>query len=149
MNTDSPLQGNMDTRITSGQDHSKLLILAHSSPCSETSGVGHKLFFFHFIGLHLQQMEVPRLEVKSELQLLGYATATAKLDSSLICGLHHGLQQWWILNPLREARVQTCILMDTSGVRSPLSHNRNSHRYCFSISNGIYFTPSSENQWNK
>ena len=46
MNTDSPLQGNMDTRITSGQDHSKLLILAHSSPCSETSGVGHKLFFF-------------------------------------------------------------------------------------------------------
>ena len=30
-------------------------------------------------------MEVPRLRVKSELQLLAYTTATATLDLSLFC----------------------------------------------------------------
>ena len=35
--------------------------------------------------LNLQQMEVPRLGVKSELHLLAYATATT-LDLSCICG---------------------------------------------------------------
>ena len=34
-----------------------------------------------------------------------------------------GLHQ--ILNPLREARNQTRVLMDTSQVPNPLSHNRN------------------------
>ena len=33
--------------------------------------------FFLGGGLHLQHMEVPRLGVQSELQLLAYATATA------------------------------------------------------------------------
>ena len=32
---------------------------------------------FVFLGPHLQYMEVPRLWVKSELQLLAYARATA------------------------------------------------------------------------
>ena len=35
------------------------------------------LFFFCLLGLHLQHMEVPRLEVKLELQLPAFATATA------------------------------------------------------------------------
>ena len=35
-------------------------------------------FCFCFLGLHPQHMEVPRLGVESELQLLAYATATAK-----------------------------------------------------------------------
>ena len=47
------------------------------------------LFFFFFLGLHLQHKEVPRLGVKSELQLLVYTTATAAPDLSLICHLHH------------------------------------------------------------
>ena len=34
-------------------------------------------------------MEVPRLGVKSEPQLLVYATATATRDPSHICDLHH------------------------------------------------------------
>ena len=34
-------------------------------------------FFFFFFGLHWQHMGVPRRGVKSELQLLAYATATA------------------------------------------------------------------------
>ena len=39
------------------------------------------LFFFVFLGPHLQHMEVPRLGVKSELQLLAYTSATATPDS--------------------------------------------------------------------
>ena len=49
-------------------------------------------------------MEVPRLGVKSELQLPAYATATATRDQSPVCDLHHSSQQCWILNPLKEAR---------------------------------------------
>ena len=36
--------------------------------------------FFFFLGQHLWHMEVPRLEVESELQLPAYATATAMPD---------------------------------------------------------------------
>ena len=46
-------------------------------------------FFLFFKGPHLQHMEVPRLGVKSELQLLSYATATAMQDPSRVCNLHH------------------------------------------------------------
>ena len=35
---------------------------------------------------------------------------------SRICNLHHSSRQEWMLNPLREARDQTCILMDPSQV---------------------------------
>ena len=36
--------------------------------------------FVVFLGLHLRHIEVPRLGVKSELQLMAYTTATAMLD---------------------------------------------------------------------
>ena len=36
----------------------------------------------------MQQMEVPKLRVESELQLLAYTTATATPDLSHICNLH-------------------------------------------------------------
>ena len=42
----------------------------------------------------------------------GYITATATPDLSCICNLHHSLQQYWILNPLSEARNRTHILTD-------------------------------------
>ena len=38
-------------------------------------------------------LEVSRQGVQSELQLLAYTTATAKLDLSSICHLHLSLQQ--------------------------------------------------------
>ena len=57
-------------------------------------------------------MEFPRLGVESELQLLAYTTATAKLDSSFNCDLSCSLWQHWILNPLSEVRGGTHILMD-------------------------------------
>ena len=63
-------------------------------------------FIFVFWGPHPQNMEVPRLGVKSELQLPAYATATATQDPSCICNLPHCSQQCCILNPVREARVE-------------------------------------------
>ena len=63
------------------------------------------------------QMEVPRLGVKSELQLLAYATATAAQDPSHMCDLQHSSRQGWILIPLSEVRDQTHIPMDASQVR--------------------------------
>ena len=61
--------------------------------------------------------EVPSLEVKWELKLPAYTTATAMPDPSHICDLHWSSQQCWILNPLSRARNCTCVLMDTSQVR--------------------------------
>ena len=87
--------------------------------------------FFFFLGPHLWHMEVPRLGTESELQLP--ATATATPDPRRICNLHCSSQQHRILNPLREARDQTCILMDMSQVLNPLSHNGNSHCQCLYI----------------
>ena len=54
--------------------------------------------------------------VESELQLLAYAPATAMLDLSRVCDLHHSSRHCWILNPLSEAREGIHILMDPSWV---------------------------------
>ena len=61
-------------------------------------------------------MEVPRLGVESELQLLAYTTATATRDLSYICDLYHSSWQCQVLNPLSEARDGTRILIDTSRI---------------------------------
>ena len=71
---------------------------------------------FVFLGPHPQYMEVPRLGVKLELQLPAYTTAKAMRDLSHICDLHHSAWQCWILNPLNEARDQTCVLMDAGHI---------------------------------
>ena len=52
---------------------------------------GSKTKDFFFLGLHPQYMEVPRLGVKSQLQLPAYTTATATPGSSQICDLYHSL----------------------------------------------------------
>ena len=54
-------------------------------------------FSFCFLGLHLWHMEVPRLGVESERQLLAYSTATAMQDPSLAHDLCHSSRQCWIL----------------------------------------------------
>ena len=62
-------------------------------------------------------MDVPRLEVESELQMPAYTIATAMPDPSHICDPSHcSSWQCWILNPLSEARDQDLIFMDTSWV---------------------------------
>ena len=68
-------------------------------------------FHFSFLGLHLWHIEVPRLGVESELQLLAYTAATASWDPSHICDLQNSSQQQRILNPLSKARDQTHILV--------------------------------------
>ena len=55
----------------------------------------------------MQHMEVPRLGIKSELQLPAYTTATATWDPSQVCYLHHSSWQCWIFNQLSEARNGT------------------------------------------
>ena len=82
-------------------------------------------FFFGFLGLHLWHMEVSRLGVELELQLLAYATAMATQEQSRIYNLHHSSQQHQILNPLRP-RVEPSSLRMLCGVLNPLSYNRNS-----------------------
>ena len=71
------------------------------------------LFFFFFSEPHLQHMEVPRLRVELELQLLTYAIATATPDLSCICDLCRSLWQCQMVNPLSEARDLNHILMET------------------------------------
>ena len=39
------------------------------------------IYLFSFLGLHLQHVEVPRLRVEKELQLLAYAAGTANRRS--------------------------------------------------------------------
>ena len=81
-----------------------------------------------FLEPHPRHVEVPRLGVELELQLLAYTTATA-------CGIRatpvtyttaHGKGR--ILQRLSEARNQTRIPTDTSWVRARhrLGHNGNS-----------------------
>ena len=84
-------------------------------------------------------MEGPRLGVESELQPLAYATAIATWDPSLLCDLHHSSWHHRILNPLREARDSTLILMDPSRVCELLSHEGNSLSHI--ILNVLNITP--------
>ena len=78
--------------------------------------MGHlpSLFYFCFLGQHPWHMEVPRLEVESELKLPANAIATQ--DLSRVCNLHHSSRQHQILNPLSGARNRTHNLMDTSWI---------------------------------
>ena len=71
-------------------------------------------------------MEVPRLRVRSELQLLAYTTARAMQDPSYICDLHHSSRPCWILNPLSGTGDGTCILMNPSQIHYHLCHDGNS-----------------------
>ena len=59
-------------------------------------------------------MEVLRLGVKLELQLLAYTTATAMQDLCRICNLYQSSWPRQILTLLSEARDWTYILMDAS-----------------------------------
>ena len=75
------------------------------------------VFSFFFLGLHPWHMQVPRLGVKLELQLLVCTTVTATRDLSRICELHHSSWQCRIVNPLSEARNQSRNLTVPSQIR--------------------------------
>ena len=61
-------------------------------------------YFFVFLGKNLWHIQAPRLGVTWELQLPTYIIATAMPVPSHVCSLHHSSGQFWILNPLSEAR---------------------------------------------
>ena len=63
-----------------------------------------------FIYLCLFRAAPAAYGVSQARDLIG-ATATATWDPSCVCDLHHSSRQCWILNPLSEARGQTCNLM--------------------------------------
>ena len=67
-------------------------------------------------------MEIPGLEVESELQLPVCAPAIATWDPNQVFNLHCSSRQCQILNPLRGARDRTCVLvlMDASQVLNEL-----------------------------
>ena len=101
----------------SATDHSRCLInLAYSSKIKNKTTTwssnpppgdwSKRIYLFIFLGLHPRHMEVSRLGVELELQLPAYTTATATLDPSHICDLHHSSRQCQILNPLSKARDQ-------------------------------------------
>ena len=73
-------------------------------------------FFFFFFFKATPAMEVPRLGVESQLQLLAYTTATAMQDPSCICDLHHCSQRCQILIPLSKAWDRTHNLMVPSWI---------------------------------
>ena len=81
---------------------------------------------FFFLQPHPRHMKVRRLGVELELQLMAYATATATQNPSHVWDLHLSSRQRQILNPLSKVWNQTYILMDTSQVLNPVSHNGNS-----------------------
>ena len=83
----------------------KSLSLIKSNLC-----ISFFLFFFCFLRPHMWHMEVPRLEVKSELQLPAYTTANSNAGSELHLQPTSS-QQRWIPNPLIEVRDQTCNFM--------------------------------------
>ena len=99
--------------------------------------------FSFLLGPYLRHMEVPRLGLKSELQLSAYTTAMATPDPSCICNLQFILWQLWILNPLSKARDQTLIFTETMSESQwelwysiMLSH---SQLLCFPLKFKIYF----------
>ena len=91
-----------------------------------TALMNKSAFYIVFLGLHPWQVKVPRLGVELEVQLLVYTTATATVDPSSVCDLHHSSWQPGILNLLSKARNWTLIFKDTSRVLNPPSHNENS-----------------------
>ena len=98
---------------------------------SQTLKVIHKeklkiLNFFSFQGCTCGTWKFPRLGVELELQQLAYTTASATLDPSHVCALHHSSRQHGILNPPSRARDRTCILVDTSRVPNQPCHSGNS-----------------------
>ena len=83
--------------------------LSISSAPGTALGASYIFFFFFlvFLARHPQHTEVPRLGVKSELQLPAYITATARPDPSHIAAYTtaHGNTQ--ILSPLSKTRDRT------------------------------------------
>ena len=82
-------------------------------------------FFYVFLGPHLQDVELPRLEMESDLHLPAYTTTT--LDPSGICNLHCHLQKCWSLTHWARPGIKPTSSQRQRQVLNSLSHNGNSY----------------------
>ena len=82
-------------------------------------------------------MEIPRLGVKSELQLRPTPQATARPDPSCICDLYHSLQQHWMRPGIEPSSSQR--QLSNCQVFNVLSHSGNSQMTRFIVRIKTYF----------
>ena len=87
------------------------------------------VFCFVFLGPHPWHMDIPRLGVESELQLLAYATARAMADLSHICNPHHCLQPCWIFLSTEQGQGLNLHPVYTGWILNPLIHNGNPRKF--------------------
>ena len=87
-------------------------------------------FYISFLVLHHQHMEVPRVGVKSELQLPACTTATATPD------LSHSLWQCQILITPARPGIEPTSPQTLCPVLNPLSHNGNSKPHSLVVVTG-------------
>ena len=97
----------------------------------------------YFFWPHLCHVEVPGLEVESELQLLAYTTAMPTLDPSHTCDLDHSLWQCRVLNPLIEPAFSWTLCW----VLNLLSHNGNSRKLRFCLLPGNHGSHHEQRIW--
>ena len=81
---------------------------------------------FSFFRPHLWHMKVPRLRSNQSCNCWPRPQSRPCQIQAKVCDLGHSSRQCQIFNLLGEAREQTHILMDTSWVLKPLSHDENS-----------------------
>ena len=105
--------------------------------CIQSAGDEH-LWVFFFLGPHLRQMEVPRLGVESELQLLAYITATATPDLSFIWDLHCSLQQHQSLTHRARPGIEPVSSWTLCWILNLLSHSENSHGFLRKVVSYLY-----------
>ena len=72
------------------------------------------VLFCFFVGFKAIPLAYGSFQARSQIRAV--ATATAMLDPSRVCNLHHSSWQCWILNPLSEARDPTLTLMVPSRI---------------------------------
>ena len=63
-----------------------------------------------------------------------------QMDPRCICDLYCNSWQHQIFNPLSDARDRTLVLMDSSWILNPLSHNRNSHAGSLDVCSPSHYT---------
>ena len=95
------------------------------------SGVFDFFFSLFFLGLHLQHMDILRLETESEQWLLFSNTAIAMQNLGRICEPCCSLWQFMILNPLSREQIEPESSWILCQVLTSLRHNGNSHSHSF------------------
>ena len=109
------------------------IFLIDTGPCVPCKGTRGFRYRWHHLSLCDSEMTRRHKSAYRSSWASGHtgAIATETSDWRHNYNLHHRSWQLWILKPLSEARDWTHILMDTSQVLNPLSHNRNSKSTAF------------------